>query len=81
MNAWMIYGPFDLSDATDATLDFFYWNNSESGFDYFQWLTSINGTNFSGQQVSGNSGGWQSKSIDLSNAPTLGDLTGQPSLS
>ena len=27
MGAWMIYGPFDLSDATDvATLDFFYWN-------------------------------------------------------
>ena len=66
MTAWMIYGPFDLSDAQDAELNFYYWNNSEPGYDYFWWLGSSNGTNFSGPRVSGNTGGWVYRSLNLS---------------
>ena len=33
----MVYGPFDLSDAVDAELLFYYWNKSETGYDEFQW--------------------------------------------
>ena len=33
----MIYGPFDLSGASQANLDFWYWNQSEPGYDYFFW--------------------------------------------
>ncbi len=66
MAAWMIAGPFDLSDALDAELNFYYWNDSESNFDYFKWLASSNGTNFSGFRISGNSGGWRSRTLDLS---------------
>ncbi|MBN1181422.1 MAG: C39 family peptidase [Bacteroidales bacterium] len=77
MKARMIYGPFDLSNATDAQLFFYYYNISESNYDYFKWLASTNGTNFYGYQVSGNSGGWKSKTFDLTNVPTLGNLTGQ----
>ena len=71
MNAWMIYGPFDLSDATQAKLEFYYWNNTESGYDYFKWLASSNGRNFQGDQTSGNSGGWRSQTLDL--ASYVGD--------
>ena len=33
---WMVYGPFDLSDATDAELLFWYWLYSESN--YYDYL-------------------------------------------
>ena len=66
MQAWMIYGPFDLSDAQDAELNFYYWNYSESGYDYFKWLASSNGSSFNGFKTSGNTGGWVSKNFDLS---------------
>jgi hypothetical protein len=78
MNSWMIYGPFDLSDANDAELNFKYWNISESSYDYFGYYASLNGTNFYGMSTSGNSGGWQSGSLDLTNLYTLGNITGQP---
>jgi len=76
MNSWMVYGPFDLSDASDAELLFYYWNESESGSDYFKWMASTNGTTFYGYQVSGNSGGWQYVNFDLTSVPTLGNLCG-----
>ena len=71
MNAWMIYGPFDLSEAAAAKLEFYYWNNSESGHDFFKWYASSDGRNFRGYRVSGNSNGWRSQSLDL--ASYLGD--------
>jgi len=78
MNSWMIYGPFDLSDATDAKVDFYSWLDSEVGFDYLWWAasTTLNG-DYYGFRISGNSNGYQSQSFDLKNVPTLGDLTGQ----
>jgi len=66
MNAWMKYGPFDLSDAIDAELNFYYWNNSELGCDYFHWLVSADDSSYYGFSTSGNSGGWQYQSMDLS---------------
>jgi len=67
----MVYGPFDLSDAQDAELNFYFWLESEPGYDYFRYMASANGTIFSGYEVSGDSGGWLSRSLDLS--PWLGD--------
>ena len=78
MDAWMIYGPFDLSDATDALLTFMNWNDTESGYDYFKYMVSIDGTDFYGTQVSGYSGGWVSRSLDFKNISDLGDITGEP---
>ena len=79
MNAWMVYGPFDLSDATDAELNFYDWLKTEANYDYFKYLASIDGgTWYYGWQVSGNSGGWEYRSFDLTNVPTLGNLCGQP---
>ncbi len=42
-NSWLVYGPFDLSDAEDAQVNLQAWINTESGYDFFrvlvfQWL-------------------------------------------
>ncbi|HID86393.1 MAG TPA: hypothetical protein EYP55_03320, partial [Anaerolineae bacterium] len=76
--SWMVYGPFDLSDATDAELLFSYWNRSESDYDYLFWGASVNGSYFYGNGVSGDSGGWRDVNFDLTDVYTLGDLTGEP---
>ncbi len=78
--SWLMYGPFDLSSHSDAELQFYYWNQSEAGYDYFRWTASTNGTNFYGTSVSGDSGGWQYVNFDLTNVPTLGDVTGDSSV-
>lgn len=77
MYAWMQYGPFDLSNATDATLTFMTNFITESNYDYLHWMVSIDGTNFYGSKSSGNTNGWVSKSLDLKNVFTLGNVTGQ----
>jgi hypothetical protein len=80
MWAEMIYGPFDLSDASEAKLTFYYWNNSENSFDYLNWLASSNGVNFYGESVDGDSGGWVYEEFDLTNVPVIGDVCGDSSV-
>lgn len=70
-DSWMVYGPIDLATYNTATFQFKYWNQSELDTDYFGWYTSTDGVNFTGTQVSGDSPGWVSQSIDLS--PYYGD--------
>jgi len=77
MLAWMIYGPFSLADATDAELNFYLWLDSEYTYDYLWCMASINGNNFYGSGLSGTSSGWESKSFDLTDVYTLGDLCGE----
>ena len=76
----MVYGPFSLADAIDAYAQFWYWNKSELTNDRFGWAASINGSNFHGYQVSGDSSGWQHETFDLTSVPTLGDITGESSI-
>ena len=80
MRSWMTYGPFDLRNTTDAKLTFNFWNRSEANYDYFQWLVSVDGTNFYGYQVSGDSAGWRTVIFDLKAVPGLGNLTGRSSV-
>ena len=75
--SWMIYGPFSLEDATAAEVNFKLWLYSESGYDNFLIVASINGTNFSGFSTSGNSNGWSEYTFDLTDVPSLGNLTGE----
>ncbi|MCS7061424.1 MAG: S8 family serine peptidase [Anaerolineae bacterium] len=75
--AWLVYGPFSLTDATAAQLTFWQSINSEIGFDYLWRLASTDGTNFYGSGTSGNTSGWVSRTLDLANVPTLGNLLGQ----
>ena len=77
MNAWMVYGPFSLAGATNASVNFYYRNKSEGNYDYFKWMASTNGTNYYGWQISGDQDSWRSQTFDLTTVPTLGNLTGQ----
>ena len=65
LNAWLIYGPFSLADATAAEATFQRWERTEPDKDMFWWLASVDGTNFVGWQSSGDSEGWKSVTFDL----------------
>ena len=65
MNAWMIYGPFSLTDATVAYLDFWYWLDSEANYDFFFFGASTDGINFSGFSYSGPQRFWYEDGLDL----------------
>jgi hypothetical protein len=73
MRAWMEYGPFDLSDATNARMTFYYWVEAESCCDYLFWGASHDGSGFGGTSAYGSSGGWVSRTLDLQ--PYCGDST------
>jgi hypothetical protein len=77
MDSWVVYGPFDLSNSSDGLLEFHYNNDSELNYDYFKWMASVDGSHFSGYQISGNSSGWRYESLDFKNVPTLGNITGR----
>ncbi|NOZ61975.1 MAG: T9SS type A sorting domain-containing protein [Calditrichaeota bacterium] len=84
MQAWMVYGPFSLADATDAKVNFWHWTKTETNFDKFHYVASTNGTNFYGYYLTGNMtddagnvNGWLSQTFDLTNVYQIGDLTGQ----
>jgi hypothetical protein len=78
MNAWMVYGPFSLLDATEAYLDFYYWLDSEANYDYLFFGASVDGINFYGYRYSGRWQYWDEDYLDLTAVPTLGNLCGRP---
>jgi hypothetical protein len=78
MYTYMAYGPFDLSDASDAYMNFYWWLISEDGWDYFIVTASINGVDFYGIQWTGYNDSWNQYSFDLTSVNVLGDLTGEP---
>jgi hypothetical protein len=80
LHTWMIYGPFDLSDASAASLTFQYWNRSEINYDFLGWYASSNGNDFYGYRVSGDSLGWKPMTLDLKSVPALGNVTGDSSV-
>ncbi len=80
MRAWMVYGPFSLAEADQATLTFDYWNRSERNYDWFGWYASSDGVNFHGWRASGDSGGWRATTLDLTAVPVIGDLRGDSSV-
>lgn len=70
MCAWLIYGPFDLSDALDAGVRFYHWTKTEHYFDTFFFGASLDGINFIGTEISGDwaseCGGFCFEDFDLS---------------
>lgn len=75
--SWMIYGPFSLTDASDAELAFQLWLYSEPKYDGLFAGASIDGTEFHGYMLSGDSAGWMETGLNLRAVPQLGDLTGE----
>jgi hypothetical protein len=78
--AWMKIGPYNLAGVNSGSFTLKYWNKSEASWDYLKWFVSINNSNWYGYVHSGNSGGYQTGTIDLSNVPTLGDIRGDTSV-
>lgn len=70
MDTWMIYGPFDLSNAKSAEITFMLWRHIELNFDHLFFGISGNGTNFSGWSWDG-SANWENKTYSLNSY--LGD--------
>ncbi|MFH1382973.1 MAG: matrixin family metalloprotease [Chloroflexota bacterium] len=79
MNAWMVYGPFDLSDAGAAELSFFRWIKTEATNDKLGvYLSTTNGTSgFYGYVWSGQRNYWYQNILDLRDWYYLGNLCGQ----
>jgi hypothetical protein len=65
MASWMIYGPFDLRDATQAQLSFCTWYDIEIDYDYLFVGAAKDGGDFEGRQFDGNSDGWKCEVLDL----------------
>lgn len=78
MDVWMIYGPFSLTGATAADLQFKMWLYSEPAHDYLCQLTSIDGSTFGGVCFSGYWAGWGDVFSDLTDIPYIGNAAGKP---
>jgi hypothetical protein len=87
MNAWMIYGPFDLSDACTAEMTFWTWFDTEvyipgiwpdDWYDWMGWGASINCEDFYGYVAGGISNGWLEGYLDFTDVPFLGNICGYP---
>ncbi|MBU2601749.1 MAG: cell wall-binding repeat-containing protein [Actinobacteria bacterium] len=69
MNAWMIAGPFDLTDSTVAALEYDALLDTEAGYDWFFAGVSIDGVDFFGESGTGQSSFWSHRNLDLSALP------------
>ena len=69
---FMIAGPFSLADAVDGAWDFDLWTDIDAGSDpgnptdQVIWMWSLDDNNFSGSGVSGQIGGWQHVTANMS---------------
>jgi C1A family cysteine protease len=75
--SWMVYGPFSLADAAAGDLTFKLWLNSEADYDGIYRSASTDGSTFYGIWTTAISDGWIDRTLDLTDVPTLGDLTGE----
>jgi hypothetical protein len=80
VEGWMVYGPFSLADASDAELTFKLWLDVEYDYDLVFRGASIDDYSYYGWSTTGYSAGWVDSELDLTNVPTLGDLTGEPNV-
>ena len=64
MNSMMVYGPFDLTDASDAKATFKTWLQIEDGFDNLFFAVSSDGQHFNGYEYTGTSG-WQTREVNF----------------
>jgi hypothetical protein len=77
MNAWMVYGPFSLADATDAELNYYLWLDAEYPHDSIEIRASIDNINYYYGEGWTDYTDWKPMSFDLTNVDTLGNLCGQ----
>lgn len=82
--SWLLHGPFNLTGASRAWVDFYFRNRSELVYDKLAWVVSVDGSRFYGQAISGTQeggpygNGYNLMRFDLSDVYMLGDVRGQP---
>jgi hypothetical protein len=80
-NTWMIAGPFDLSTAATAAVNFQEYLATELDYDYCYTMASSDGLNFIGWGWSGDTSGWVPRTVDLSSMGSAGtNFLGNPSV-
>jgi hypothetical protein len=80
-NAWMVYGPFSLADATAAELRVQLWLNSEYGYDFACLGASTDGNLFHFDCYTGTTqGNFLEEVLNLNQVYNVGSLLGQPSV-
>ncbi len=78
---FLIAGPFDLTDAVDATWDFDLWTDIDDGGnpndppDVVYWMWSLDGKSYFGSGTSGNGGGWGHETVKMSDMTTSDGVT------
>ena len=79
---FMVYGPFDLSNAQDAELTFWAWYETEPDFDYLQVQVSRDRQTWGlWPAISGSSeGAWYGFRYHLDDAADVGQLLGDPTV-
>ncbi len=75
MNAWIFDGPFDLRNTTALEVYFDYWISTEVAYDSVFVGVSIDGVNYTGDALSGDSAGWV-----LNRKVVLNEYAGVPRL-
>jgi C1A family cysteine protease len=71
VEVFMICGPFSLTDASDAELNFYWWYDTELEYDDVSCIALVDESNYVYCWGTGDSQGWESQSLDL------GSLCGQ----
>lgn len=72
----LIYGPFDLGDATAAKMTFWTWSSTEYESDTIYWGASTDGFWFWGERDSGSwHSSWDSKELDFAWIKEWGEWT------
>ncbi len=80
-NSWLVYGPFDLSDALAARLSFYLKYSTEPTNDYFYYGVSIDNGSYYGNYLTGTSNTWTKYIFNLADSSTyLGNLCGQKNI-
>ncbi len=65
MNTWIFAGPFDLSDATAASMEFDLWIASETNVDLISWAISLDDNTYYGPTRSGLAAQWEHITLDF----------------
>jgi hypothetical protein len=82
LETWLDSSPVDLSQATAAELQFGLWTDIEGDgpppLDSVSFMASLDGITYYGYYTNQETGDWIPASLDLTQIPPLGDLTGQP---
>ena len=78
MDTWMVFGPHNLSSASDGRMEFELWMDTEPGNDRLRVCASLDNDTFTCYDFSGYTEGWFFFTLNFDYWPYLGSLVGEP---